>query len=73
MAVMTKAPATPAPKVYFRVRDVAALVGLAEETVLRTIKRGETRAFRFGGTGVWLIPRNELARLMECEPEELPL
>ena len=45
---------------YLRVRDVARMLCVSEDSVRRWISEGKLEAVRFGDRGHWLVPEHAL-------------
>jgi len=56
-------------KQFFRVDDVAALLGVTPQTIRNWIREGKITAKRFGRPH--LIPLDEVARLLGKTPQEV--
>lgn len=54
---------------FYRVEEVARLVGVTDQTIRNWIREGKIKAQRFGRPH--LIPVEEVARLLEKTPEEV--
>jgi excisionase family DNA binding protein len=54
---------------FYRVDQVARLLGVTEQTIRNWIREGKIRAERFGRPH--LIPIEEIARLIKKTPEEV--
>jgi excisionase family DNA binding protein len=63
----TALPALP-PKVFFRVRELAALLGVSPRFIYHLISRGDIQSKRLGE--LILIPRVEVLRLAGLKEEE---
>jgi hypothetical protein len=64
---------TVVPRLAFDVAEIGIATGMHTETVLHKLKTGEIRGYRLSPRGKWRVSRNELSRLVGCEPEELPV
>ena len=56
-------------KQFYRVTDVAPLLGVTEQTLRNWIREGKIAAKRFGRPH--LIPLGEIARLLDRTPDEV--
>lgn len=72
MVATTEVRTPPTPKIAYDVTEVARMLDVHRETVIESIRNADIRGFRLGGKGKWLVSRGEMARLVGCEPEELP-
>lgn len=71
MRKKNKNPANPAPRVAYRVKEVAAMTGIPASTIRSRIHAGEINVIT--SLGCWLISHHELERILgiTLRPQDL--